>query len=114
MFVSLSSLQYPNKQPNPPTPLESRHRPTAPPAYLSLRQTNSTPTKNTSQIIAKMSGWDTETVKIGKNVRTGGAARETVVRSQSALNAAKRSGAAITTEKKYATGNAVVRLPLPP
>lgn len=60
-----------------------------------------------------MSGWDTETVKIGKNVRTGGAARETVVRSQSALNAAKRSGAAITTEKKYATGNAVVRLPSP-
>jgi putative transcription factor len=58
-----------------------------------------------------MSGWDTETVKIGKNVRTGGAARETVVRSQSALNAAKRSGAAITTEKKFATGNAAVRLP---
>jgi putative transcription factor len=53
-----------------------------------------------------MSGWDTDAVKIGKNVRTGGAARETVVRSQSALNAAKRSGAAVTTEKKYATGNA--------
>lgn len=53
-----------------------------------------------------MSAWDTETVKIGKNVRTGGVARETVVRSQSALNAAKRSGAAITTEKKFATGNA--------
>ena len=60
-----------------------------------------------------MSGWDTDAVKIGKNVRTGGAARETVVRSQSALNAAKRSGAAVTTEKKYATGNAAVRLPLP-
>ncbi len=60
-----------------------------------------------------MSGWDTEAVKIGKNVRTGGAARETVVRSQSALNAAKRSGAAITTEKKYATGNAAVRVPDP-
>ncbi len=60
-----------------------------------------------------MSGWD-ETVKIGKNVRTGGgAARETVVRSQSALNAAKRSGAAITTEKKFATGNQV-RLPFQP
>jgi putative transcription factor len=57
-----------------------------------------------------MSAWDTETVKIGKNVnRGGGAARETVVRSQSALNAAKRSGAAITTEKKFATGNAAAR-----
>lgn len=54
-----------------------------------------------------MSAWDTDVVKIGKNVRSGGAARETVVRSQSALNAAKRAGAAITTEKKYATGNAV-------
>ncbi len=65
-----------------------------------------------------MSGaWDTDAVKIGRNVRTGGgAARETVVRSQSALNAAKRSGAAITTEKKFATGNAVRRpaLPRPP
>ncbi|KAK3900920.1 multi protein bridging factor 1-domain-containing protein [Staphylotrichum tortipilum] len=55
-----------------------------------------------------MSGaWDTDAVKIGKNVRTGGgAARETVVRSQSALNAARRSGAAVATEKKFATGNA--------
>jgi len=57
-----------------------------------------------------MSAWDTETVKIGKNVHRGGAAaRETVVRSQSALNAAKRSGAAITTEKKFTTGNAAAR-----
>ncbi|KAL2143091.1 hypothetical protein VTI28DRAFT_370 [Corynascus sepedonium] len=56
-----------------------------------------------------MSAWDTDVVKIGKNVRSGGAARETVVRSQSALNAAKRAGAAITTEKKYTTGNAAAR-----
>ncbi|KAK4191229.1 multi protein bridging factor 1-domain-containing protein [Podospora australis] len=55
-----------------------------------------------------MSGvWDTDAVKIGKNVHRGGAApRETVVRSQSALNAARRSGAAIATEKKFGAGNA--------
>jgi putative transcription factor len=53
-----------------------------------------------------MSAWDTAEVKIGKNVHRGGAGpRETVVRGQSALNAARRSGAAITTEKKFATGN---------
>jgi hypothetical protein len=55
-----------------------------------------------------MSAWDTAEVKIGKNVHRGGAGpRETVVRGQSALNAARRSGAAITTEKKFATGNSV-------
>ncbi|KAK4131137.1 MBF1-domain-containing protein, partial [Trichocladium antarcticum] len=53
-----------------------------------------------------MSAWDTAEVKIGKNARSGAGARETVVRSASALNAARRSGAAITTEKKFATGNA--------
>ncbi|KAK3989289.1 multi protein bridging factor 1-domain-containing protein [Cladorrhinum sp. PSN332] len=53
-----------------------------------------------------MSSWDTDAVKIGKNVHRGGAApRETVVRGQSALNAARRSGAAVATEKKFATGN---------
>lgn len=53
-----------------------------------------------------MSAWDTDAVRIGKNVRHGGAAaRETVVRSQSALNAARRNGAAISTEKKFAAGN---------
>jgi len=59
-----------------------------------------------------MSSWDTDAVKIGKNVSRGGAGpRETVVRGQSALNAARRSGAAIATEKKFAVGNAVC---LPP
>lgn len=53
-----------------------------------------------------MSAWDTDAVKIGKNVHRGGAApRETVVRNQSALNAAKRNGAVVTTEKKFAIGN---------
>jgi len=55
-----------------------------------------------------MSDFDTGDVKIGKNVRRGGAApRETVIKGKSALNAAQRSGAVIATEKKFATGNAV-------
>lgn len=50
--------------------------------------------------------FDTGEVKIGKNVRRGGApARETVIKGKSALNAAQRSGAIIGTEKKFATGN---------
>ena len=55
-----------------------------------------------------MSAWDTDAVKIGKNVSRGGAGpRETVVRGKSALNAAQRSGAIIATEKKYGAGNTV-------
>lgn len=57
-----------------------------------------------------MADWDTDSVRIGKNVHRGGAGpRETVVKGRSALNAAQRSGNIIGTEKKYATGNAATK-----
>lgn len=51
-----------------------------------------------------MSDWD-QVTKIGKNVRGPGADRETTVKGKSALNAAQRSGAVISTDKKFATAN---------
>lgn len=51
--------------------------------------------------------WDTVT-KIGSKTRGGaGAPKEKVIRGESALNAARRTGAAIATEKKFAVGNTV-------
>ena len=51
--------------------------------------------------------WDTAT-KIGSKVRGGPAApREKVIRGESALNAARRTGAEIATEKKFGGTNQV-------
>ncbi|KAI5805831.1 multi protein bridging factor 1-domain-containing protein [Geopyxis carbonaria] len=46
--------------------------------------------------------WESVT-KIGSKV-SGGGARATVARSQSEINAARRAGAIISTDKKYAAG----------
>jgi putative transcription factor len=52
--------------------------------------------------------WDTVT-KIGSKVRAGGASgpKEKVIRSEAQLNAARRQGADIATEKKFGGTNSV-------
>lgn len=52
-----------------------------------------------------MSDWDTVTV-IGSRARVGGGGpRETVAKTQAQLNAARRAGAVVGTEKKYGSSN---------
>ncbi|KAI9768798.1 MAG: multiprotein-bridging factor 1 [Geoglossum simile] len=53
-----------------------------------------------------MSDWDAP-LKIGSN--HNGSTRETVVRGNSKLNAAMRTGSVVATEKKYAVGNAATK-----
>lgn len=52
-----------------------------------------------------MSDWDSVTV-IGQKARVGGGGpRETVARTQAQVNAARRSGLVVGTEKKYGSAN---------
>lgn len=58
-----------------------------------------------------MSYIDDKEVKIGSRTRGGGSSNlTTTVKSASQLNAARRTGAVVGTEKKYATGNAAGRV----
>lgn len=51
-----------------------------------------------------MSGWDDAQIRIGQKYRSGGAPKAVVARTQSEINAARRTGAVISTDKKYTGG----------
>jgi hypothetical protein len=112
-FVTAASLTPPHVQNThilypcltPPTTYISR-------TPLQHHSTPNNPTANTLETpppthphhTFTMSDWD-QVTKIGKSVRGPGADRETTVKGKSALNAAQRSGAILSTDKKFATAN---------
>lgn len=51
-----------------------------------------------------MSDWDSVTI-IGQRARPGSAPRQTVAKTSSQINAARRAGNVVSTEKKYGTAN---------
>jgi hypothetical protein len=63
---------------------------------------------STLQYIINMSDEWNSVTKIGKSVNSGGAGpKEKVVRSEKEVAAARRAGQAVSTEKKFETGNKV-------
>ena len=50
------------------------------------------------------SDWDSVTI-IGQKARVGGGGQENVAKTSSQLNAARRAGLVVGTEKKYGTAN---------
>jgi hypothetical protein len=102
-YLNLPSLHQYNTQ-SPPYPITSGDQPTP---HKSLFDQAQLTQGNNTCAFAMSEEWDTVT-KIGSKVRGGPAApRERVIRGEAALNAARRSGAVIATEKKFGGTNAV-------